>query len=212
MEAIKALIEMSHRYGSDPEFVLAGGGNTSYKTEDTLYVKGSGTALATISESGFVKMDRKKLSAMLELKYSENEKPTADNLFFNITHSGAYVVGVQSDCEVGCDIEKIDAVPLEIAEHYFRPTECEYIKSAKDKNRAFFTLWTLKECYMKMTGRGLSIPLDSFEIIRKVNGYALKEPYGKPCFLKTMEFDDHVFSVCNETEFAFGPGDFHDIM
>lgn len=73
MEAIKALIEMSHRYGSDPEFVLAGGGNTSYKTEDMLYVKGSGTALATISESGFVKMDRKKLSAMLEKKYSENE-------------------------------------------------------------------------------------------------------------------------------------------
>ena len=146
------------------------------------------------------------------LKYSENEKPTADNLFFNITHSGAYVVGVQSDCEVGCDIEKIDAAPLEIAEHYFRPTECEYIKSAKDKNRAFFTLWTLKESYMKMTGRGLSIPLDSFEIIRKVKGYALKEPYGKPCFLKTMEFDDHVFSVCNETEFAFGHSDFHDIM
>ena len=49
MEAIKALIEMSHRYGSDPEFVLAGGGNTSYKTEDMLYGKGSGTALATIS-------------------------------------------------------------------------------------------------------------------------------------------------------------------
>ena len=73
MEEIKALIEMSHRYGSDPGFVLAGGGNTSYKTEDTLYVKGSGTALATISESGFVKMDRKKLSAMLEKKYSENE-------------------------------------------------------------------------------------------------------------------------------------------
>ena len=67
MEAIKALIEMSHRYGSDPEFVLAGGGNTSYKTEDMLYVKGSGTALATISESGFVKMDRKKLSAQAKM-------------------------------------------------------------------------------------------------------------------------------------------------
>lgn len=73
MEDIKSLIEMSHRYGSDADFVLAGGGNTSYKTDDILYIKGSGTALATISESGFVKMDRKKLSAMLVKKYSENE-------------------------------------------------------------------------------------------------------------------------------------------
>ena len=73
MEAIKALIEMSHRYGADPEFVLAGGGNTSYKTDDILYIKGSGTALATINENGFVRMDRKKLSSMLEKKYSENE-------------------------------------------------------------------------------------------------------------------------------------------
>lgn len=70
---VNALVEMSHRYGASSEFVLAGGGNTSYKTEDTLFVKGSGTALATISESGFVRMDRKKLSAMLEKSYSENE-------------------------------------------------------------------------------------------------------------------------------------------
>lgn len=71
--SISALIEMSHRYGADPEFVLAGGGNTSYKTDDILYIKGSGTALATINENGFVRMDRKKLSSMLEKKYSENE-------------------------------------------------------------------------------------------------------------------------------------------
>ena len=37
---LDALIEMSHRYGADADFVLAGGGNTSYKTEDTLYIKG----------------------------------------------------------------------------------------------------------------------------------------------------------------------------
>ena len=56
------LVEYSNRYGKNPLFVLAGGGNTSYKTEDTLYVKGSGTSLATITEEGFVKMDRAKLA------------------------------------------------------------------------------------------------------------------------------------------------------
>ncbi|MCI5779054.1 MAG: SDR family NAD(P)-dependent oxidoreductase [Lentisphaeria bacterium] len=50
--------ELSNRYGADPEFVLAGGGNTSYKDEKFLYVKPSGVSLAKIAEGDFVKMDR----------------------------------------------------------------------------------------------------------------------------------------------------------
>ena len=56
------------------------------------------------------------------LKYSENGKPVADNLFFNVSHAGDYVAGVLSDCEVGCDIEQIADAPFEIAEHYFNLT------------------------------------------------------------------------------------------
>ena len=41
---LDALIEMSHKYGADADFVLAGGGNTSYKTADTLYIKEPHTA------------------------------------------------------------------------------------------------------------------------------------------------------------------------
>lgn len=58
---INALVAMSNKYGADEEFVLAGGGNTSYKTADTLYIKGSGTSLATITVDGFVKIDRAEL-------------------------------------------------------------------------------------------------------------------------------------------------------
>lgn len=54
-----------------------------------------------------------------DLKYSENEKPVADALFFNVSHAGDYVVGVVSDCEVGCDIEKKVNAPLEVAERFF---------------------------------------------------------------------------------------------
>lgn len=145
------------------------------------------------------------------LRYSENGKPVADSLFFNVSHAGDYVVGVLSDCEVGCDIEKITSAPLEIAEQYFNVTECEYIKSAEDKSRAFFTLWTLKESYMKMTGRGMSLPLDSFEILPAANGFVLGNSPEKRCFFKTMEFADYVFSVSNETEFAVIQTDFYDM-
>ncbi len=68
------LQEMSNRYGGDSSYVLAGGGNTSYKTTDTLYVKGSGTSLATIRAEDFVRLERKKLDAMWEKTYSADEK------------------------------------------------------------------------------------------------------------------------------------------
>ena len=70
---LDTLLNISHKYGSDPNFVLAGGGNTSYKEGDTLYIKGSGTALATITKDQFVKMSRSALTKMWTRKYPENE-------------------------------------------------------------------------------------------------------------------------------------------
>ena len=65
MQLAADLLALSHRYGSDPSFVLAGGGNTSSKSADRLWVKASGHALATIDPGGFVALDRAKLDAML---------------------------------------------------------------------------------------------------------------------------------------------------
>lgn len=73
MKELMLLQQMSNKYGSDPSYVLAGGGNTSYKTDDTLYVKGSGTSLATIKAEDFVRMDRAKLSSMWDKSYPANE-------------------------------------------------------------------------------------------------------------------------------------------
>ena len=36
---LSTLVKMSNTYGSNPAYVLAGGGNTSVKDETTLYVK-----------------------------------------------------------------------------------------------------------------------------------------------------------------------------
>ncbi|MBE6883077.1 MAG: SDR family NAD(P)-dependent oxidoreductase [Ruminococcaceae bacterium] len=69
MEGFEKLVEMSNRYGSNSEYVLAGGGNTSYKNDGIMYVKGSGTSLATIKAEGFVAMQMDKLTAMLDKEY-----------------------------------------------------------------------------------------------------------------------------------------------
>ena len=60
------LLEMSHRYGADEEYVLVGGGNTSYKQDGILYVKTSGTQLSDIKAGQFVAMDMRLLYNLLE--------------------------------------------------------------------------------------------------------------------------------------------------
>lgn len=68
---LQTLTAFSNRFGADPELVLAGGGNTSAKDGNVLYIKGSGTALATIPAEGFVRMDRTQLAAMWDKVYPE---------------------------------------------------------------------------------------------------------------------------------------------
>jgi rhamnose utilization protein RhaD (predicted bifunctional aldolase and dehydrogenase)/NAD(P)-dependent dehydrogenase (short-subunit alcohol dehydrogenase family) len=71
--SLTKLREMSNKYGANSEYVLAGGGNTSFKDSEFLYIKGSGTSLATIDEAGFVKLYRARLDAIFSASYSENE-------------------------------------------------------------------------------------------------------------------------------------------
>ena len=69
---LDVIVKLSRFYGSDPAIVLAGGGNTSCKVDDILYVKGSGTALATMTRDGFVKMDRNRLSELANATLDED--------------------------------------------------------------------------------------------------------------------------------------------
>jgi rhamnose utilization protein RhaD (predicted bifunctional aldolase and dehydrogenase)/NAD(P)-dependent dehydrogenase (short-subunit alcohol dehydrogenase family) len=69
---LDVLVKLSHFYGADPEFVIAGGGNTSVKVGDRLFVKGSGHPLATMPPEGFVEMDRPQLEALLNRTLSED--------------------------------------------------------------------------------------------------------------------------------------------
>lgn len=69
---IQALIEISRFYGGDNEFVIAGGGNTSYKNESYIWIKASGHPLATINEEGFVKLERSRLHEIAKKTYSED--------------------------------------------------------------------------------------------------------------------------------------------
>ena len=104
------------------------------------------------------------------IAYGENEKPYLaefPGVHFNLSHSGERVMCVISPFEVGCDVEIIKGDRGRLAERFFLPEESAWIKhfeSLEMQTEAFYRLWTLKECYMKVTGRGMSLMPDKFAL------------------------------------------------
>jgi rhamnose utilization protein RhaD (predicted bifunctional aldolase and dehydrogenase)/NAD(P)-dependent dehydrogenase (short-subunit alcohol dehydrogenase family) len=66
------LIEISKFYGRNKDYVIAGGGNTSYKDDSSIWVKASGTFLENIGIEGFAVLDRKLLKEMYTRPYSSD--------------------------------------------------------------------------------------------------------------------------------------------
>jgi 4'-phosphopantetheinyl transferase len=85
---------------------------------------------------------------------------------FNISHSGDYVVcAVSQICRVGIDLENIHDINPEEFVRCFTNKEWAYIHGSSRPVQTFYELWTRKEAVIKADGRGLHIPLQSFEVI-----------------------------------------------
>lgn len=67
---LEELIILSNYYGKSVDFVIAGGGNTSVKTDTIVCVKASGSALRTLTKEHVVFMDRSRIAETLDGEYS----------------------------------------------------------------------------------------------------------------------------------------------
>lgn len=90
-------------------------------------------------------------------------------LQFNISHSETRaLIALTRDGELGVDIEYMR--PLDdmdaIARTVFSGHERAILAALDDTRRheAFYACWARKEAYIKAIGRGLSFPLDSFDV------------------------------------------------
>lgn len=99
--------------------------------------------------------------------YTPYNKPflTDCDIKFNISHAGELVVCALSDyIDVGIDVEVISDINSEDFESQMTSKERSFIRNGEDSNHIFFDYWTQKEAVIKANGKGLSIPLKSFEI------------------------------------------------
>jgi 4'-phosphopantetheinyl transferase len=90
-----------------------------------------------------------------------------ERLHFNLAHTrGLVCCAVTDEAAVGIDAECERPLndALDIARRFFSPAEADALAAlpAQERMQSFYALWTLKECFVKALGRGLSIELDRF--------------------------------------------------
>lgn len=135
------------------------------------------------------------------IRLGEHGKPEIEGIHFNLSHSGDFVVcAVSERYPVGCDIEAVKKMDERVAERFFGSTENEYLNSISEEKRdeEFIRLWTLKESYLKMTGEGLSVPLNDIELTLEGQTRVLRKGVVQPCVFKEYAVSGYKLAVCSE--------------
>jgi 4'-phosphopantetheinyl transferase len=107
--------------------------------------------------------------------YGKHGKPALaegsvdDALRFNLSHSnGLALYAITHGREIGVDIEymRADFPGLEVADQFFSAREVGILRALPPGRRqeVFFTLWTLKEAYVKARGGGLTESLAEVDV------------------------------------------------
>lgn len=133
-------------------------------------------------------------------------------VFFNLSHSGDYVVCAIGDEEVGIDIERRGKVRMGVARRFFHPEEVGALEAAPLERRTelFFDYWAVKESYLKYTGEGLAASLSACKVsfagtITIEKGHSLQPVAVRECPI------DKTYScfICTARPEAFGIDHFH---
>lgn len=165
------------------------------QTDDKLRCVGAGLLINHIRERYGVTCDI--LVDRYGKPYFEDNK-----IYFNISHSGNFVVAAVSNESIGIDIQRTRADKHRIAEKNFLPEECDFINEAADeagRMERFCQVWTVKEAYLKKIGIGLRKPLKSFKVdMNAENPVIVDEPTVKVIQFKMDQV--YVISVCSHLQ------------
>ncbi|MGM1567741.1 MULTISPECIES: 4'-phosphopantetheinyl transferase family protein [Bacillus cereus group] len=119
----------------------------------------------------------------IHFKFNEFGKPYLYNkpsFHFNISHSGEWVVcAIDHHAPVGIDIEQIKPIDFEIAKCFFSDDEYKHLLLQPTEKQLdyFYTLWTLKESFIKAHGEGFFMPFNTFSFFIMNNEISIDSVY-----------------------------------
>lgn len=122
-----------------------------------------------------------------EIWLNEHGKPffkDRPDIFFNLSHCCEGVACGVSDTEIGVDIQDYRPVSSAVIRRVLCTQEQEYLRRNTDEEVAFAALWSRKEAYLKMTGRGISEGMANIHALDRTD-------------ITTHAFEKYVVSACN---------------
>lgn len=138
-------------------------------------------------------------------RYGKPFFPDMPRIHFSISHSSTKVAVAFSDAPVGCDIEQVADIDLAVAERFFSRVEYEALMGMmpRERTKAFFRYWTLKESYMKAAGLGLRLPTESFSVYPGQDSRASADgnlPLKEFELLSVESFEGYECALCRHPE------------
>lgn len=137
----------------------------------------------------------------LVIKEGEYGKPYFEQrreIHFNISHSGEYVALVLSDNEVGIDIQQVRPVRGGLVEKLCDENERKYVYASDNAEKAFITLWALKESYIKAIGKGMSFPMDKINFrLENFSGELHGRISNREGMYYVKDLGDYMLAVCD---------------
>ena len=130
----------------------------------------------------------------LTIAYDQYGKPCLANhphIHFNISHDGDIAVCAAGDVPAGVDVQKLTPYDRDIAAMVMLPEEIGYITAQEDTAAAFTGIWTRKESFVKLYGRGLSQDMKSFSVLPP-------EARCGSAYFHEYRVGDHLICLCCE--------------
>ncbi|MDR3172790.1 MAG: 4'-phosphopantetheinyl transferase superfamily protein [Treponema sp.] len=131
-----------------------------------------------------------------DLRFGSNEhhKPFLmdwPEIHYNLSHSGTIVVAAFDRKPIGIDVEFIKPINNLVTRRVFGPEEREHYARLPQEERLhyFYTIWTMKEAYLKKEGVGLTRPMHLFDVISLPNERFFPVPLGEQaiCYMCTAQ-------------------------
>ena len=128
---------------------------------------------------------------------SRGKPSLPDTKPYNLSHSGDYAVLAVSNGSVGVDLERIRPIDWNlISARFFHPLERSFLLQSADPLSAFFSIWTLKESYLKAEGLGFSVSPASFSILPAGESGAVMGGETGYRFRRFTSLDGYCLSLC----------------
>ena len=143
-----------------------------------------------------------------DIYYGTNNKPLCHKINFNISHRKDIVICAASQYNIGCDIEMTDSFITKdriykMSKRFFHTEEAAFLEDISSDQSSlvynFYRIWTIKESYVKMTGTGLTTPLNSYHVnLSNDNAEILIDNSLVNCSIMETNLKNYHISVCHE--------------